>query len=105
MNTRDHLAETSQPIVRETRYGLVEGRIDQGICRFLGIPYAAPPVGRNRFAKPQPVASWTGARDATRPGPSPPQKIGPFPALDVVSLVGDGGERGDDYLTLNIWAP
>ena len=29
----------------------------------------------------------------------------PFPAIDVVSLVGEGGVAGDDYLTLNVWTP
>ena len=105
MSVRDFSAETSVPAIRATRSGPVEGRLENGIIRFLGIPYAAPPVGGNRFAEPRPVESWTGVREAIRPGPSAPQKLRPFPALDIVSLVGDGGERGDDYLTLNIWAP
>lgn len=88
-----------------TDEGKIEGTSDGGICRYLGIPYAAPPVGARRFCAPQPVEPWTGVRDATRRGPAPPQKIGEFPQLEVKPLVGDGGERGDDYLTLNIWAP
>ncbi len=85
--------------------GILAGTRAAGIRRFLGVPYAAPPVGRNRFAVPQPVEPWEGVRDATRRGPSAPHKVGEFPQLDVKSLVGDGGERGDDYLTLNVWAP
>src|SRR6478752_6911343 len=99
MNARQFSAETSIPAIRATRFGPVEGRLEGGITRFLGIPYAAPPVGKNRFAEPQPVASWTDVRDATRSGPSAPQRLRPFPARDIVSLVGDGGEHGDDYLT------
>jgi para-nitrobenzyl esterase len=56
--------------VRQTDAGWVQGYCADGICRFLGVPYAAPPVGANRFREPQPVASWEGVRDATKPGPS-----------------------------------
>ncbi|XP_063223073.1 uncharacterized protein LOC134531309 [Bacillus rossius redtenbacheri] len=36
--------------------------------KFLGIPYAKPPVGNLRFAAPQDPASWSGERDATNFG-------------------------------------
>jgi para-nitrobenzyl esterase len=94
---------TTRNIVLPT--GEIAGECRDGVCRFLGIPYAAPPVGDARFAAPRAVAKWQGVRDATRPGPSAPQVIKPFPNLDVQAVVGDGGERGDDYLTLNVWAP
>ena len=90
---------------RLTAAGVVQGDCREGICRFLGVPYAAPPIGANRFREPQPVEPWNGVRDATRPGPCAPHKIRPFPQLDVFSLVGHGGMEGGDYLTLNIWAP
>ncbi|KAG5863030.1 hypothetical protein JTB14_010552 [Gonioctena quinquepunctata] len=32
---------------------------------FLGIPYAAPPTGTNRFQPPQPVIKWNGTLDTT----------------------------------------
>ena len=35
---------------------------------FLGLPYAAPPVGDLRWAAPRPALSWTGVRDATKFG-------------------------------------
>ncbi|MBS1674684.1 MAG: carboxylesterase family protein [Actinobacteria bacterium] len=37
---------------------------------FLGIPFAAAPVGERRFAAPQPPAPWTAVRDATAFGPT-----------------------------------
>ena len=54
--------------------GAVRGiRID-GIDRYLGIPYAAPPFGERRFLPPQPPAAWEGERDATAFGPTAPRR-------------------------------
>lgn len=35
--------------------GELQGGIDEGIFVFKGIPYAAPPVGEQRWRAPQPV--------------------------------------------------
>ena len=54
----------------KTANGTVEGlRTQSGIQAFLGIPFAAPPVGDLRWKPPQPVKNWTGVRsaDAVRP--------------------------------------
>src|SRR5512144_2391574 len=50
-----------------TGAGLVEGRSEKdGALRvFLGIPYAAPPVGDRRWREPEPPAAWKGVRPAT----------------------------------------
>ena len=91
--------------VRQTMAGKVEGHCESKICRFLGIPYAAPPVGANRFREPQPVERWAGNRPATERGPCSPHRIRDFPQLDIAPLVGSGGTEGGDYLTLNVWTP
>src|SRR6476469_4400288 len=85
--------------------GLVRGESIGAVRRFLGIAYAAPPIGPLRFQPPVPPPAWDGIRDARRPGPSYPQRLKPFPNLDVLPLVDGGQVAGDDYLTLNVWAP
>jgi para-nitrobenzyl esterase len=80
-----------------TQAGVVAGKMTgDGIRSFLGIPYAAPPVGALRWRPPQPCPAWTAVRDATKWGPDCPQ-------------VGDVGTRAtqqsEDCLYLNIWSP
>lgn len=74
-----------------TSAGMVRGSWKDGVAVFRSVPFAAPPVGPNRFAAPQPVAPWDGVRDVTRFGPPPPQ---PGRRLD-----------GDDWLNLAVWTP
>ncbi|MCQ9369126.1 carboxylesterase family protein [Brevibacterium sp. 91QC2O2] len=65
--------------------------------RFLGIPYAASPVGENRFRAPQPAPVHTEPLNAELFGPVPPQFGAPgAPAAH---------REGEDWLTLNIWTP
>jgi para-nitrobenzyl esterase len=55
------------PVVR-TAEGPVQGLVKHGVYEFLGIPYAAPPVGKLRWMPPQPVERWRDTRDATKFG-------------------------------------
>src|SRR5260370_13637131 len=52
------------PVV-QTAEGPVRGFVKNGVYEFLGIPYAAQPVGGLRWMPPQPVAPWGAPRDAT----------------------------------------
>ena len=57
-------AAAPPPPVVATRAGKVEGVSRDGIHAYLGIPFAAPPVGPNRWRAPQPPQPWTGAGGA-----------------------------------------
>ena len=59
-------------IVR-TRAGMVSGAVEGGAHVFRGVPFAAPPVGRNRFRAPQAVEPWRGVREAHNFGARPLQ--------------------------------
>ncbi|WP_055590651.1 carboxylesterase/lipase family protein [Streptacidiphilus griseoplanus] len=92
-------------IVVPTTHGKVRGReVDDtgGVAAFLGIPYAAPPVGRRRFHAPQPPEPWDGERDAFAFGPTAP-KPGYPPAL--AAILPDPDIPGDGFLNLNVWTP
>jgi para-nitrobenzyl esterase len=71
--------------------GKVAGRADE----YLGIPYAAPPVGPLRWRAPQPPARWDGIRPATRFAPHCPQPAGVFGRAST----------SEDCLYLNVFAP
>jgi len=87
--------------VVKTRYGEVRGSVADGVNTFKGIPYAAPPFGTNRLRPPQPVAPWSGVRDALTYGPKSPQPIYP-PPVDI--LLPEFAVSGEDCLNLNIWS-
>ncbi|MFB8176252.1 carboxylesterase/lipase family protein [Streptomyces sp. NPDC055966] len=89
----------SGPVVR-TASGAVRGLREQGLSVFRGIPFAAPPVGPDRFRAPRRPHPWEGTREAYAFGPPPPQESG---------FLGRTAQprqpEGDDWLTLNVWTP
>jgi para-nitrobenzyl esterase len=84
-----------------TEQGKVHGKtINQGKVRaFLGLPYAAPPVGELRWKAPVPPAKWMGERDATSFGTRCVQGH----VWDDMAFQ-DRGES-EDCLFLNVYAP
>ena len=93
--------QASNPLVIKTDQGKVQGKMSaDGQARdFLGIPYAAPPVGQLRWKPPQPAAKWKGVRQATSFGSRCMQQE----HFDDM-VFRDPGES-EDCLTLNVWAP
>jgi para-nitrobenzyl esterase len=81
--------------VAATANGAVRGLASGAVDEFLGIPYAAPPVGALRWQPPQPAASWSGVRDATQFAPHCPQVAGPFGEAST----------SEDCLYLNVFTP
>jgi para-nitrobenzyl esterase len=72
--------------------GPIIGTIEDGARAFLGIPYAAPPVGALRWKPPQEVSPWTQLRSFTDFSPSCPQP-----------MQQDPGKFSEDCLYLNVW--
>jgi para-nitrobenzyl esterase len=75
--------------------GAVRGVASGAVDEFLGIPYAAPPVGALRWEPPRPAASWRGVRDATAFGPHCPQSASPFGQAST----------SENCLYLNVFTP
>ena len=82
-------------LVVPTNRGLVRGKSAEGIDQWLGIPYAAPPVGALRWAAPRPAPRWAGIRQATSYGGR------------CAQLASGNGPRVDneDCLYLNVYSP
>lgn len=94
-------ARARNTLIVKTDRGNVEGKMSSHgqVREFLGIPYAAPPVGPLRWKAPQPQAKWHGTRQATSFGSRCMQ----------ANLFHDMNFRdpgpSEDCLTLNVWTP
>ncbi|MCY7289755.1 MAG: carboxylesterase/lipase family protein, partial [Cryobacterium sp.] len=90
----------AEPLSVQIETGLLSGIRVRGVRAWRGIPYAAAPVGDLRFRAPQPVAPWSGVRDAGTFGLVATQShrgqfIGAKPTIP----------QGEDCLNLNVIAP
>jgi para-nitrobenzyl esterase len=82
----------------QTAAGPVCGLVANGVTSYLGIPYAAPPVGALRWRPPAPVTPWTTTLQATQPGAECPQPA--FPAGSPPPT-----NTSENCLTLNVQVP
>lgn len=84
-----------------TAQGRVSGKliVNGSQKAFLGLPYAAPPVGELRWKAPQPPASWKGVRDATQFG----NRCEQYHVWNDYIFLDPG--PSEDCLYLNVYAP
>ena len=93
-----------------TENGAVRGVVGTNarITVYKGIPYAAPPIGKNRWRAPQPVENWEGVRVCDHFGPICYQKT---PGKDPNAFYSKEWHvdpeilNSEDGLYLNIWTP
>ena len=89
------LAQDRDGLVVRTESGPVRGVHNGAVEAFLGIPYAAPPVGDKRWRPPQPAESWNDIREA--------KAFGAYCAA-AKSTNGPRSEA-EDCLFINVWRP
>jgi len=89
-----------QPLV-ETTLGPVLGTWRDHCARFLGIPFAKPPVGDLRFAAPEALDAWTDPLDATAYGPTAQRR----PFGDGPTIIPEPSIPGEGVLNLNVFTP
>jgi len=94
----------------KTENGWVSGlpAADPRITSYKGIPFAAPPVGENRWRAPQPCADWEGDLLAHDFGPIAMQAITGYDKENIYTrewAVDVTLPMSEDCLYLNVWAP
>ncbi|XP_054286780.1 neuroligin-1-like [Macrosteles quadrilineatus] len=107
----------------ETESGQIRGIIRElpvePVEYFLGVPYAAPPVGERRLRPPRPPLAWSGTRLADTPAPFCPQppplrglnataalQLMPKDRFLLLSRLQETlADQSEDCLTLNIYVP
>jgi para-nitrobenzyl esterase len=86
-------AQSSPGAVVTLETGSLRGTVHGGVVSYLGVPYAAPPVGDLRWREPGPPAKWQGVRPADKFG------------NDCVQHRQYDQPQSEDCLFLNVWAP
>jgi para-nitrobenzyl esterase len=90
--------------------GIVQGlpAADPRITSFKGIPFAAPPVGENRWRAPQPARDWDGVLKAYEFAPVPLQVRQEIDVNNIYTrewAVEPDIAMNEDCLYLNVWTP
>ncbi|XDV52665.1 hypothetical protein PO909_021367 [Leuciscus waleckii] len=107
------IKEWNEGPVVETKLGSLRGSFltvkgkETVINSYLGVPFARPPVGSLRLARPQPAEKWQGVRDATKQPPMCIQdrQVLMVLELEFLSMDVEIPEVSEDCLYLNIYTP
>lgn len=84
-------ADPGRSLLVETDQGKLAGVRSDHVDSFLGVPFAAPPVGDQRWQPPGPAPAWQGVRSAAQRGPECPQL--------------SHANANEDCLNLNVFRP
>ncbi|XP_076462805.1 pyrethroid hydrolase Ces2e-like [Babylonia areolata] len=102
----------SDTLIRNTVYGEVRGTLrtlyflaGRQVERYLGIPYASPPVGELRFEVPVPPKHWSGVRDARTVPKACPQTNWALRYVQKHVPEFKSGDMDEDCLYLNVYVP
>lgn len=87
--------EDAEEGIAQTTAGQVQGTNEEGIFRFLGVPYAE---AKERFVPAEDVTPWEGVLSADSYGPITPQGA-------MLGQQGDQTETDNNCQNLNIWTP
>lgn len=97
MNRRNVPGPGAPGAVVEVQEGQLQGTVNDGIYRFLGVPYAQ---ADERFIPAREADHWEGVRDASDYGPISPQG-----SMMGFSAGAGANETSNSCQNLNIWTP
>lgn len=112
---------TDKDTVAKTTAGQIQGRVENGIFVYRGVPYGMD-TAKTRFAAPKPPEPWVDIRECTEWGPKTIQNYTPPPVPRKTAtptepkaaaprprvsyrMPPEPGRESEDCLRLNLWTP
>lgn len=86
----------------KTKYGWIEGLNKDGLNKWLGIPFAEPPIDKLRFKRARESQNWEGTKPCIKHGNKPIQ-FSPVKSKKTPKYL--SAPESEDCLYLNIWRP